>query len=307
MNRFVILLIIAALFLSACAGSQWVRTPVVKQHEFNVTLEQRQEDTSLASQRYAHPHQVEQGDLKTLLGGLTYTEEAGLLSEEKNHPVFQAAEIDRLAPVLADTLATADASQRIRFISFNHDQGVLFSVSRKTEGVMFIGSDGRLNIAFNHINLNRQASESTAIFPNYANADPLKIKSSDTPISPMAPYAQLQRFEDGKQAPMWVVVDFEKQDEAASHLSVPTKATEIASPVVAPKTESVEKAIDNPEPTKMQFQKSGGAVTSVDSLKEEHKQEIKSKLKYLKELYDEGLITEKDYNGKKMELLNKIN
>ena len=37
------------------------------------------------------------------------------------------------------------------------------------------------------------------------------------------------------------------------------------------------------------------------------KQDIKIKLRYLKELLDEGLITEKDYNAKKMELLGKIN
>jgi len=36
------------------------------------------------------------------------------------------------------------------------------------------------------------------------------------------------------------------------------------------------------------------------------KEEIRNKLKYLKELFDEGLISEKDYTVKKMELLDKI-
>jgi hypothetical protein len=36
------------------------------------------------------------------------------------------------------------------------------------------------------------------------------------------------------------------------------------------------------------------------------KEDIKNKLKYLKELLDEGLISEKDYTVKKMELLDKI-
>ena len=36
------------------------------------------------------------------------------------------------------------------------------------------------------------------------------------------------------------------------------------------------------------------------------RQDIKNKLKYLKELFDEGLISERDYQGKKQDLLNKI-
>jgi len=36
-------------------------------------------------------------------------------------------------------------------------------------------------------------------------------------------------------------------------------------------------------------------------------QDIKNKLNYLKDLLNEGLISEKDYNTKKKELLDKIN
>ncbi|RLB60097.1 MAG: hypothetical protein DRH08_15905, partial [Deltaproteobacteria bacterium] len=37
------------------------------------------------------------------------------------------------------------------------------------------------------------------------------------------------------------------------------------------------------------------------------KEDIKNKLRYLKELLDEGLISKTDYNAKKKELLDKIN
>jgi len=108
------------------------------------------------------------------MGDLQYTEKAGLMNNIKQRPVFQQTEIDRLAPVLAATLAKADAGQRLRFISFNQGQTAIFSESRKTEGVVFIDSTGRLNFAFNYINAKRLPSETSAIYASYAEVDPTK-------------------------------------------------------------------------------------------------------------------------------------
>jgi hypothetical protein len=49
-------------------------------------------------------------------------------------------------------------------------------------------------------------------------------------------------------------------------------------------------------------EKTEANLASEDMLKEH----IKNKLKYLKELLDDGLISEEDYTGKKKELLDKI-
>ena len=293
MKRVVFLLIISAAFTSACTSTKWVRTTVAEQYTFNVTLEQQQEKGIVIQQKYAHPYEIDISDLEKLMGDLKYIEKSGLMRTEKQSPVFQAVEIDRLAPVLALTLAKADASQRIRFTSFNQGDFLIFSVSRKTEGVIFIEPAGRLNIAFNYINSNRQPSETTAINPNYSSVDPLKIKTSDTTVSATAPFAELHKFETGKQAPMWVVADLEKLKESISPATVPiVKATEEVTPAVAPKVEIKDTPVEKTVPDQ----------ASEDLLKED----IKKKLKYLKELLDEGLISEKDYTVKKMELLDKI-
>jgi hypothetical protein len=90
---------------------------------------------------------------------------------------------------------------------------------------------------------------------------------------------------------MWVVVDFEKLKASISTATVPiVKATEEVSPAVAPKTGNMGTSVEKTAP----------AQASEDMLKED----IKNKLKFLKELLDEGLISEKDYNAKKMELLD---
>jgi len=291
MKRITVLLIISAALFSACTSTKWVRKTVVKEYGFNVTLEQLQGKSTIIPKNYDHPYKVDLADLKKLMGDLTYIEKVGLKNTKKQSPVFQAVEIDRLAPVLADTLAKADASQRIRFISFNQGKALIFSVSRKTEGVIFIESDGRLNIAFNFINAKRHSSETTDLSPSYSGVDPLKIKTSDTTLSSTAPYAELHKFETGKLAPMWVVADIEKLKASISTATVPiVKATEEVSPAVAPKTGTIGTPIE----------KSAPAQASEDMLKED----IKNKLKFLKELLDEGLISEKDYNAKKMELLD---
>ncbi|MBC2715365.1 MAG: SHOCT domain-containing protein [Desulfobacteraceae bacterium] len=294
MKRITVLLIISAAFFSACSSSKWVRTTVVKQRDFIVNLEQRQEEGIIIQQNYEHPYKLGLPDLEKLMGDLTYVEQIGLMNTDKQNPVFQAVEIDRLAPVLADTLAKADATQRIRFTSFNRGKALIFSVSRETEGVIFIESGKRLNIAFNFINSEIDPTETNVYPSSHSKVDPLKIKTSYATISPTDPYAELHKFESGEQSPMWVVADLEKLKEAINTEPVPIgEVKEEAPPAAAPESKSANTETEKTTP----------AQASENLLQ----QDIKDKLKYLKELLDEGLISEKDYNAKKMELLDKLN
>lgn len=294
MKSIAVLLTLTALLIAGCAGSKWVQTDVVRHHDFAVTLEQGQDQGAAARSDYRQPYQLAPAELKILMGELSYIEKAGMMSKSKQSRVFQAAEVDRLAPVLADALAKADASQRIRFISFNLEPTVLFSLSRKTEGVAFVESDGRLNIAFNYINAKRHANETSAMFISRSVVDPLMITSADTALAPAPPYAQLRELETGKQAPLWVVVDLAKLNEAISAGTVPTvEAPAAAAPAAAPPAAVTGTPVQGAAP----------APAAADLRQDE----VKNKLKFLKELLSEGLISEQDYNAKKVELLDKIN
>jgi hypothetical protein len=293
MKRIACLLVISLVLVPACASTKWTRTAVVKQYDFSVALEQRQGQGANPLQQYEHPREINVADLEQLMTDLTYLEKGGMMSSSKQRPVFQQAEIDRLSPVLAEALARADASQQVRFISFNQEQSVVFSNSRKTEGVVFIESGGRLNMAFNYINANRIPSETSAIYASYAESDPLKIETADTTLSESVPYAELRLLDSGRQAPMWVVAELGKIRAAGSSKPAPiVEATPVTTPVSAPKTEIKVKPAEPAAPAP-----SPGNVLH---------QEIKNKLRYLKELLDEGLISEKDYNAKKTQLLDKI-
>lgn len=293
MKRIAVLIIISVAFFSACTSTEWVQSTVDKQYKYIVTLEQQQKKGIIVQQKYEHPYEIDLADLEKLMGGLTYIEKEGLMNKKKQSPVFQAVEIDRLAPVLADTLAKADASQRIRFISFNQGKALLFSAPRKTAGVVFVESDGRLNIAFNFINSERQPSETTAFYPSYSMVDPLKIRTSDTPISSATYSVELHEFETGKRAPMWVVVDLETLTKPISITTVPmAKVTEEVPHATSSKTKTMDTPVEK--------------TTQGRASKDMPEEDIKNKLKFLKELLDEELISKKDYNAKKMELLDKI-
>ena len=293
MKRIFALLILSTVFCSACSSTKWVRTSVAKEYDFTVALEQFTEKGAIVPQTHKQPQGIDPAELKKVLSDLIYTEKAGLMSKSKLSSVFQQTEIDRLTPVLAATLAKAEAGQRLRFISFNQGQSVIFSESRKTEGVVFVDPAGQLNIAFNYVNAKRLPNEASAIYSNYSEIDPLKITTSDTPLSAPAPYAELHQFETGEPAPMWVVADLGKLKESISTGTVPVvKAKEEIPPAAAPKTETVLTPAEKVAP----------AAAPDDMLKTD----IKNKLKYLKELLDEGLISAKDYEAKKKELLDKI-
>ena len=293
MKRIFALLILSTVFCSACSSTKWVRTSVAKEYDFTVALEQFTEKGAIVPQTHKQPQGIDPAELKKVLSDLIYTEKAGLMSKSKLSSVFQQTEIDRLTPVLAATLAKAEAGQRLRFISFNQGQSVIFSESRKTEGVVFVDPAGQLNIAFNYVNAKRLPNEASAIYSNYSEIDPLKITTSDTPLSAPAPYGELHQFETGEPAPMWVVADLGKLKESINTGTVPAvKATEEIPPAAAPKTETVLTPAENVAP----------AAAPDDMLKTD----IKNKLKYLKELLDEGLISAKDYDAKKKELLDKI-
>jgi hypothetical protein len=236
---------------------------------------------------------------------LTYVEQVGFMGKKKEKAVFQAVEINRLAPVLASTLAQATDSQRIRFTSYNQGKAFIFSISRETEGVMFVEPNGHLNIAFNLINSEIDPNEPAAFPPGFSKVDPLKIKASGTTIIPAAPYAGLHKRDDAKTYPMWVIADLKKLKDSIKNTpavisevkkEVPPADMNPASPA-APAAAAVA-----PEPVKAETQK----TVPVQAPETAIQKDIKNKLIYLKELLDEGLISEKDYNAKKAELLDKI-
>ena len=303
MKRFFIMIIASVVLFTACAGSRWVRTPVVKDRDFVIAFEQREENGAVVTGAYAHPVDIAPDDLARLMRELTYVEQAGLMVGKTTGNVFQAQEVDRLAPALADALKDADGSQRIRFTSYNRGRGLIFSVSRETEGVVFAEAGNRLNIAFARINSRIEPDDAVAFPEDFSGMDPLQIHRADTVLTPLSPYGRIKQRDTGEDIPMWMTVDV----DAMKQVDVNAPDVTIGAPIgrepsadvsgskqVAPAAESGSPAAAGPvEPS---------PPDSDESIREE----IKNKLKYLKALLDEGLISRQDYDAQKAELLKKI-
>jgi len=289
------------LFVTACGTARWVRTPVLEGSRTTVNLEHRVEKKEIVSQQYDHPFQIPLQDMNKLLSDLTYQEKGVLMGGDKKHPVFQTIEIATLAPALTDTLAKATPDQRIQFISFNKGGGLLFKNTRKTEGILFVTPKDRINLAFNMINADAMDADSLDSPQIYTNSDPLKIKYADTTIIPAAPYSKSGQLATGKPAPMWVVADAAKLAEAVASEPKPAPAPVAVTPapVIAPTPAPV-----TPAPQPVIAPQPESRINPPPPVADQ--EDIKNKLKYLKELYDGGLISEQEYTLEKKKILEKI-
>jgi len=205
--------------------------------------------------------------------GLTY-QDPRVFSDPEEENVFCPDEAYRLAKAVAEVLGSLDSTQRIRFASYNWGGGTLFSKQRKSEGVIFLKPRTKLNIAFTVINMDGdpgRAYENSYL--KVTNDDPLRITFYQKPIQPKEWYTLMPADEAGETHSLWVVVDL---DKVRGFFGKKPEAETIVpkGPVPAPE------------------------------VKEED--DLKRKLKRLKEYHDEGLIDEEEYKAKKKELLEGV-
>ena len=287
----VILIMLFGLGLLVGCTPRWVRTPLVDERDMTVSLEHKIADNQVADQQFNHPFNIDAQDLRTLLSQLEYMAEPMIYGKPEQKPVFQAVEIDRLVPALADALSAADGNQRVRFVSYNRGGGLLFKKRRRTSGVAFVRPDNRLNLAFADLNFEILTNEMENISRGDEYPDPLRIKSSYTPI--VAPdYIEHARTEKGKPYPLWIVADLD---------GVPApSATPAAQPVSGSESQPGA-GVASPPTTE-----AGAPAAQGRDNWETRRQENREKLEYLKELYESGLIDEAEYKAQKEKLLDQL-
>lgn len=302
-----LIVLLCATLLSACAGTQWLRTPVAKDRDFVISLEQLEKKGVIITGTYAHPHEIDSAALARLMLDLTYVERTGLMARDTSNQVFQAVEINRLVPALAGALKAADDSQRVRFTSYNRGKGLIFSVARETEGVLFVDSGDQLNVAFTKINAEIDPNSANVFPEDFSRIDPLGIKSADTVLNPIPPYGRSYSFEKGKDAPMWMVADLKGLKQAAEKVPamVPAIVESVPRETKASTAAPAQPDIV-PEPVAAQTPPPAAPAPPQKSSDDLIQEDIKNKLKYLKELLDEGLISQEDYEAKKTGLLEKL-
>lgn len=297
MRKFPILMV-ALIVVAGCSSGRWVRSEFDRVDEFDsvdghdhleVYLEHRVEQDAIVPQGFEHPFTIAERDLGLVLCGVLRWE-SHLLSEDEVVRVFEATEVAALAPLLTRALAAATADERIRFVSYDWEGGLLSSNKRVTQGVLFVEPGGRLNIAFLEIDEESRPSDYAQVGRERAIREPTEITSSSRPLAERLWLTIRQRNDGEGLHPLWCVVDLERaRSEFANTLKAAALQGKTSQATSDPAGPAEEEATADPPP-----EQSAKA------------REIKEKLKLLKEMLEEGLITEKDYEQKKTELLNSL-
>lgn len=299
MKKLVVaLVLLAACGTAGCGTARWQDSAVTDDGKVVVKLEQQMEDGRAVDQGYRHPFDIDARTLGWLLDDLTYMAEPMIMGDPKETPVFQQEEIQRLAPALARAFQTATSAQRVHFVSFNQGVDFLFKKPRKTEGLMFVDASGRLHIAFSWINQQLDVEGEPKSPKGRYRMDALHIRDSDTPIVADKLYISHYRFRDGGTAPQRVVVNLDQLMQAAGP-QAPGTTVEFSVPGKGG-------AATPAGPGKMMQKHHRPAPAAPEADWQTRKERIRSRLEYLKELYEDGLISESEYKAERQQVLDDL-
>ncbi|MBC8553967.1 MAG: hypothetical protein H8D23_30525 [Candidatus Brocadiales bacterium] len=290
--KFISLLLLLSLLTTGCYSynkktprkSNIVGATVNDQNTSVEIREELDEKGEVIKKNYNHPYYFTAGGLTNILASIYYTQKSLMLGAKGKKQLYQKAELQIIVPPILSAFSMANDTQDI--LVFSTVDKVLLSDAQSYFS-MFI-SNNELNIVFSDIQ-NKKSINDGRSFRKSNKAkfkDPFEVKrSSHWNLIPM----EGQRFAPGHQN--WLIFDL------SSNLFG-----------VAGKGNSSNNVDDN-------SLKAGGRAraierkvrTSNNFVEEKQKyQDVRDKLKELKVLSDEGLISEKDYELKKKELLNEF-
>lgn len=271
--------LLLGLMLTGCA-TKAIPDAIYQDQENIVRLEARPQDPSLTSEDdFQHPLELAEEELKTILQSIRVQESRGLFSlfkrtQPASLQAFSKEEAQRMAGPLSSALARAKPNERVTFL-FTHPRG-RFSKD-VTSGVLFIKAD-RL-----HLILGRYRAASRPHEKDIALTDPalpappyLGFRLAAGPDQALVEAEESPIWKEPAGARHWVMIDFR---QLLAHPPQPDSF-----PVVS-------------EPPGAQDQPEGVQQPTA---------EIKEKLRLLKELRDENLISEEEHEQKRRELLKEF-
>ena len=217
--------------------------------------------------------------LNNILSSIYYSKR-GLLSGKGRKKLFRIEELQQIVPPIINAFAMATDSQDILVLSASHK---ILLTDNQSYFSMFI-KDNELNMVFSSIKSKKSYDDGRAFSGKNRNKleDPFDSKgSSFWSIIPMGG----QRLAKGRIN--WLIIDL------SNNMFGVAGDSQIESEKINP-SRSAYPAINK--------------IANDPRLEEEKKkyQDVQVKLRGLKDLKDEGLISEEDYNGKKKELLGEF-
>jgi len=257
----------------------------VNDHNTSVEIrEELDEKGEVIKKNYNHPYYFTAGGLTSILSSIFYTQKTLMLGTKGKKRLYQKEELQVIIPPIISAFSMANDTQDI--LVFSTVDKVLLSDAQSYFS-MFI-SNNELNIVFSDILNKKSVSDGRAFRKSNKSKfkDPFEVKRSGRwNLIPM----EGQRFAPGHQN--WLIFDLSSNlFGVAGSGNISNNANDDPSQVGG-RARTIERKVR----------------TSNNFIEEKQKyQDVRDKLKELKVLSDEGLISEKDYELKKKELLNEF-
>lgn len=248
--------------------------------EQDTSVEIREEldgNRNLIKKGFNHPYFFTNEGLTKILNSIYY-KERGFLKGKGKRKLFRQEELRNIVPHIISAFSMATDYQDILVYSTSHK--VLLS-DRESYFSMFV-LDNELHVVFSTIKSKKSYTDGKTYKRSKSKLkDPLDVKrSSFWSLIPMGG----QRLAKGHQN--WLIVDLSSDLFGTSNIEINNYSSDEGSD-----TKDIEERV----------------ITGRSFVEEKKKyQNVREKLRGLKDLKDDGLISEKDYEEKKKELLKEF-
>ena len=251
----------------SCSTASWQKSAgLFDYHHLVVEIEQLTQGGEPQDAGFAHPATLGHDAVRSFLSELGYTT-SGVLAGDTPVPLIAPDAADGLAHAMVDGLKKTGPAQRVRFEVRNADGslGSIVSMRKRTRGVAFVKPEGVLNVAFDLVDEAPDSASSDDPF-TIAWGDPTRRTTSAAALSPPRGTA-LYVDQDGGAHPLWIIASFEALAALARKPSGKVNGQHTA-------------AADTPEEPK------NGRLSDEEGI---------HRLKFLRELFEQGVITEEQY------------
>ncbi len=247
--------------------------------------EELDEKGDVIKKNYNHPYYFTAGGLTNILSSIYYTQKSLVLGTKGKKQLYKKDELQIIIPPILSAFSMANDSQDI--LVFSTSDKILLA-DAQSYFCMFV-SNNELNIVFSDIQNKKNVSDGRAFRKSNKSKfkDPFDVKRSGRwNLIPM----EGQRFAPGHQN--WLILDLSSSLFGVAGSGSTSNNNVNDDPLQASgRAKTIERKVR----------------TSNNFIAEKQKYEdVRDKLRELKVLSDEGLISEKDYELKKKELLNEF-
>jgi hypothetical protein len=290
-----------ALLLFLLVLSAFISAPLVPgtpgDKEDNVSVELREASKSLEGISFNHPYFIAEDRVRTILS-LLYFREKGMLKKKTRKRIFLDKEVNALAPLIVDSLSKAGTHKEV-FISVTSKKG-LTQDKISTFCLFVLGKE--LNLVFSQVHSSKEESPSFKDWktrPPEAVQDPVSLKGHG--FWELVPGIGQYLKEYHKN---WLVIEIEHKEFEPVVTAVEREIT--PSILIEDRLRRIEERVGLSPTGKA---KPGEAVVEQPGPTEpprkgpSSEEPLDKRLRELKMLLNEELISKKDYDKKKAEIL----